>query len=66
MWWRVVKWLRRKHRRTGWKKLRRHYLLGTGRVWPTDGVMELFDPAAVAVTRYRYRGNIPTPWRTDP
>lgn len=65
-WWRVVKWLRRKHRRTGWKQLRRRYLLGTGRVWPTDGMTELFDPAAVAVTRYRYRGNIPTPWQTDP
>lgn len=65
-WWRVVKWLRRKHRRTNWKKLRRRYLLGTGRVWPHDGAMELFDPAAVTVTRYRYRGNIPTPWQTDP
>lgn len=63
VWWRVVKWLRRKHRQTGWKKLRRRYLLGTGRVWPTDGGMELFDPGAVAVTRYRYRGNIPTPWQ---
>ena len=52
-WRRVVGWLRRKHRRANWKWLRRRYL---PRWWPTDGDVALFDPATVAVTRYRYRG----------
>jgi RNA-directed DNA polymerase len=66
-WWRAVRWLRRKHRRLGWKKVRARFLRYDGKTWVTDGVTELFDPAAVAVTRYRYRGDIPTPWeqRTD-
>ena len=58
-WHRVVGWLRRKHRRS-WKWLRRRYLPGW---WPTDGRVTLFNPASVAVTRYRYRGTrIPSPW----
>ncbi len=58
-WHRVVRWLRRKHRRS-WKWLRRRYLPGW---WPTDGRVRLFNPASVAVTRYRFRGTrIPTPW----
>jgi len=58
-WHRVVGWLRRKHRRS-WKWLRRRYLPGW---WPTDGRVTLFNPASVAVTRYRYRGTrIPLPW----
>ena len=62
-WWRVVAWLRRKHRRAGWKELRRRYLRYAGRTWAADGEVELFDPAAVTVIRYRYRGTrIPTPW----
>lgn len=63
-WWRVVRWLRRKHRRANWKQLRARYLCYDGRTWVRDGELELFDPAAVAVTRYRYRGDIPTPWET--
>jgi RNA-directed DNA polymerase len=59
-WQRVVRWLRRKHRHTGWKELRRRHF---PKWWPLQGHVELFDPAAVAVTRYRYRGAaIPTPW----
>jgi RNA-directed DNA polymerase len=61
-WWRVVRWLRRKHRRTGWKKLRARFLRYDGKTWARDGAVELFDPMKVAVTRYRYRGDIPTPW----
>jgi len=62
-WWRVVKWLRRKHRKMGWKKLRRRFLRINGKTWVGDDGMELFDPAAVTVIRYRYRGaQIPTPW----
>jgi RNA-directed DNA polymerase len=59
-WRRVVNWLRRKHPRANWKWLRRRYLPG----WrPTDGDVTLFNPMAVPITRYRYRGaQIPPPW----
>ncbi|GAC1605108.1 MAG: group II intron reverse transcriptase/maturase [Acidimicrobiales bacterium] len=60
VWRRVVLWLRRKHPRGTWKELRRRYLDGW---WPAQGKDRLFDPASVAVTRYRYRGQqIPSPW----
>lgn len=61
-WRRVIAWLRRKHPHATWKWLRRRYLPG----WrPSDGELVMFDPSAVAITRYRYRGyNIPTPWST--
>ena len=62
-WTRVVRWLRHKHRKTNWKRLRRRYLSGSRAWWPTDGDEDLFDPNAVPITRYRYRGEqIPTPW----
>ncbi len=61
-WRRVVCWLRHKHRRANWKQLRRRYLTGVG-WWPEQDGVALFDPAAVAVTRYGYRGSsITTPW----
>jgi len=62
-WTRVVGWLRNKHRKTNWRTLRRRY--STHGWWPHHAGVVLFDPAAVAVTRYRYRGNIATPW-TEP
>jgi len=58
-WRRVLLWIRRKHRRANWKWIRRHYLPGW---WPTDGDVALFDPGKVAVTRYRHRANIASPW----
>jgi RNA-directed DNA polymerase len=59
-WRRVVCWLRRKHPRISWKQLRRRYLPGW---WPTQGEVRMFNPAAVTIVRYRYRGaKIPTPW----
>jgi len=62
IWFRVTRWLRRKHPRASWKWLRRRYL---PRWWPTEGATSLFDPASVAVIRYRYRGaKIATPWTT--
>ncbi len=64
-WWRVVRWLRRKHRRTSWKKLRARFLRYDDKTWARDGTVELFDPMKVAVTRYRYRGDIPTPWTRE-
>lgn len=60
-WRRVLRWLRRKHPKANWKWIRRHYLPGW---WPTDGDVVMFDPAKVTVSRYRYRGNIATPWST--
>jgi len=63
LWKRVVGWLRKKHPRASWKQLRRRYLSDW---WPTEGVRTLFDPSAVPVTRYRYRGDrIPLPWATQ-
>ena len=59
-WSRVVTWLRNKHRKTGWKALRRRY--STQGWWPQHAGVVLFDPATVTVTRYRYRGDIATPW----
>ncbi len=62
-WRRVVRWLRRKHRKASWRWLRRRYLPGW---WPTHGTTVLFNPGGVRTTRYRYRGkNIPTPWEQD-
>jgi RNA-directed DNA polymerase len=62
-WQQVGRWLRRKHRRTAWKDLRRRYC-GNG-WWPASDERALFNPAKVSTTRYRYRGTvIPTPWPT--
>jgi RNA-directed DNA polymerase len=63
-WRRILCWLRHKHSRASWGQIRRRYL---PRWWPTDGETILFDPATVAVTRYRYRGTkIATPWAVAP
>ena len=60
VWRRVVTWLHHKHLRVSWKQLRRRYLPGW---WPTEDEVRLFDPGAVTVSRYRYRGGrIPSPW----
>ena len=58
-WRRVLIWIRHKHRRANWKWIRRRYLPGW---WPTDGDVTLFDPAKIAVTRYRHRASIASPW----
>jgi RNA-directed DNA polymerase len=60
-WHRVRNWLRRKHRRTTWKYLRRRY--SPNGSWTEQGAQALFDCSAVPVSRYRFRGTvIPTPW----
>jgi RNA-directed DNA polymerase len=62
--WRVVRWLRRRHPLANWKQLRKRYL--GSEWWPKEGDVVLFDPATVAITRYRYRGaSIPKPWSTE-
>ncbi|QHA08241.1 group II intron reverse transcriptase/maturase [Streptomyces broussonetiae] len=63
VWRRVINWWIVLHR---WRKkdVRRRFTDHTGR-WkrPSADGVELFDIQAVAVTRYRYRGNtIPNPW----
>lgn len=64
-WRRVLAWLRDKHRRASWKSLRRRYTVRGW--WPEHDGMRLFDPAAVTITRYSYRGDrIPTPWTPAP
>jgi RNA-directed DNA polymerase len=63
-WWRLVRWQRQQHR-WNWGDVRRWLTTPTGHWRPItcDGI-ELFNPAAVPIIRYRYRGNkIPNPWR---
>ena len=58
LWKEIVRWQKRKHRRTPWRQLRRRY-----GIWPADGEVTLFDPARVVARRYYYRGTkIPAPW----
>lgn len=60
-WEMVIRWARRKHPKATWKTVRRIYCRGGW--WPTMEGRELFNPAKVATTRYRYRGAaIPNPW----
>ncbi|MFC5668436.1 group II intron maturase-specific domain-containing protein [Kitasatospora misakiensis] len=62
-WMRVVRWIRREHPGIAWKQLRRHFCGGGW--WPSMERRELFNPAKVSMTRYRYRGTtIPSPWPT--
>jgi RNA-directed DNA polymerase len=60
VWWRVVRWLRKKHRRMTWKQLRRRYY-GKDRI--QDKGIVLYNPASMRIVRYRFRGaQIATPW----
>jgi RNA-directed DNA polymerase len=63
MWWRVARWLRKRHPRTGWRALQRRYLTGYPAHRPAqDGIM-LFNPQDIEIIRYRWRGSsIPAPW----
>ncbi len=61
--WRLIRWLRKRHR-WRWGQFRRRFTTPNGRWLPiaAQGIT-LFNPAAVTVTRYRYRGNtIPNPY----
>jgi RNA-directed DNA polymerase len=59
-WWRVVRWLRKKHKGRAWKWLWRRYQLNGQ---PQEKGMVLYNPAAMRIVRYRYRGNkIATSW----
>jgi RNA-directed DNA polymerase len=63
-WWRVGRWLRKKHPPLTWKQIERRYTSeGT---FAEKGIV-LFKPGSVSVTRYRYRGaRIPDPWTIPP
>jgi RNA-directed DNA polymerase len=63
-WRRVTRWIRFRHDGIAWAVLRRRHLSG----WrPAEGGAQLFDPRAVAITRYRYRSsNIASPWSSAP
>ena len=63
VWWRVGRWLRKKHPRMTWKQINRRYL-NDDHTYQDSG-LTLYKPARTRVTRYRYRGaRIPTPWTT--
>lgn len=53
-WHQVGRWLRRKHRRSTWKDLRRRYY--DAGWWSASEQRALFNRAKVATTRYRHRG----------
>ncbi len=60
LWWRVIRWLRKKYPRLTWKQLRRRCW---GHDWTSREGTRLAWPSEVPVTRYRYRGHqIPSPW----
>jgi RNA-directed DNA polymerase len=62
-WWRVGRWLRKKHPRMTWKQIHRRY--ASEGTFQADGIA-LFDPGSISVTRYRYRGaRIPNPWNVE-
>ena len=58
LWWRVIRWLRKKYPHLTWKQIKRRYW---GRDWTSAKGRRLHWPAEVPVTRYRGRRN-PSPW----
>lgn len=59
-WWRVIRWLRKKHPRMNWGQMRRRYF---GKDAIRAGNFVLYNPATMRVLRYGYRGKcIQTPW----
>jgi RNA-directed DNA polymerase len=62
LWWRIVRWLRKKHKRLTWTQVKRRYW---GHNWTSPDGTRLYWPGEVKIKRYRYRGyRIPTPWTT--
>lgn len=60
VWWRVAHWLRKKHKDRSWKWLFARYGLHGS---PSDSGVVLYNPQAMRIVRYRYRGSkIATPW----
>jgi len=63
-WWRVIRMLMARHHWT-WTDIRRRHTTSTGR-WrqPWSDGIELQKISKIPVTRYRWRGTIPSPWPT--
>lgn len=63
IWWRVVGWLRKRHHGLNWGTFHRRHLPN----WEIrDGMVDMYRPRRVAITRYRYRGGrIETPWTSE-
>jgi RNA-directed DNA polymerase len=63
MWWRVARWLWKRHPKLNWKTLQGRYLTGYPAHRPAEDGIELFMPQSIGITRYRWRADrIPTPW----
>lgn len=63
LWWRIVRWLRKKHKRLTWTQVKRRYW---GHNWTSPDGTRLYWPGEVKIKRYRYRGyRIPSPWTTE-
>jgi RNA-directed DNA polymerase len=52
VWWRVGRWLRKKHSRMSWKQINRRYL-NDDYTYQDRGIT-LYKPARTRVMRYRY------------
>ena len=64
LWWRIMRWLRKKHQRLTWKQIKRRYW---GSNWTAPEGTKLAWPGKAPVTRYHYRGHrIPSPWTAPP
>ncbi|WP_455410039.1 group II intron maturase-specific domain-containing protein [Streptomyces hiroshimensis] len=60
-WKQVFGWLRRKYPRANWKEIRRKNT--SDGWWPATSEVTLFNPGAVKIVYYSYRGRkIPSPW----
>lgn len=60
-WWRLFRWLRKKHPKRTWRYLKQRYCGGRWTI--QEHGIELFRPHKVKVERYRYRGTrILLPW----
>ncbi|MGH3799575.1 MAG: group II intron reverse transcriptase/maturase [Pseudonocardiaceae bacterium] len=63
MWHSVVRWLRARHPRLGWRTIQRRFLTGYPAHRPTANGITLYNPQELVIERYRWRGyEIPTPW----
>lgn len=66
LWWSVWRRLRKRHPKRSTKWIKRHYYPGTFTT-PSAAGVELWQPSALPIIRYRYRGAaIPTPWAPAP
>jgi len=66
LWLRIWTWIRKKHPTQGRKWIVRRYHPYQGWQPSTHGV-DLYQPASMAIERYRWRGTrIPTPWTRTP